>query len=117
MLDRLHEELVAIPLPCALDRKDEVIPPPAELDLAFKLGMPETLSADGVAHRILHHGLHFPCVAFIAAALLRSFRLGHLFKTDNAFGETSLELLGVGADDRAGDGDGWHEAVGGGCDG
>lgn len=114
MLDRLEEQLIAIPLACALNRKDEVVSPPAELDLAIKLGMSQRLSADGVLHRILDHGLELAQVALVAAAGLADVFPRDRLEADDALGEALLEFLGVGAEDGAGDVDERQEAVGGG---
>lgn len=103
MLHRLEEQLVAIPLARALNRKDEVVSPPAELDLALKLGMSQRLSADGVLHRVLYHGLDLAQVALIATAGLADIFPRHLVEANDALGEALLELFGVGAEDGAGD--------------
>ena len=39
-LDGLHEQLVAVPLPRALNREDKMVFPAAELDLALEFWMP-----------------------------------------------------------------------------
>lgn len=117
MFDRLEEQLVAVPLPCALDGEDEVVSPPAELDLALELGMPQRLSADGVLHGILDDGLELAGVALVAAAGLASLFPRDLFEADDALGEAALELFGVGANDGLGDVDEGQQAVRGGGDG
>lgn len=117
MLDRLEEQLVAVPLPRALDGEDEVVSPPAELDLALELWVPQGLSADGVLHRILDHGLVLAGVALVAAAGLAGLFPRDLFEADDALGEAALELFGVGADDGLGDVDEGQQAVRGGGDG
>ncbi|RCI14823.1 hypothetical protein L249_6392 [Ophiocordyceps polyrhachis-furcata BCC 54312] len=100
VLDGLEKELVTVPLARALDGKDEVIPPPAQLDLALKLRVTQTLPVDGILHRIPDDGLELAGVV--------------VFEANDALGETHCELDGVVAHDRPGDGDGGHEPVGGG---
>ena len=117
MLDRLEEELVAVPLARALDGEDEVVAPPAQLDLALELGVAQALPADRVALGVAHHGLELAGVALVPAALLRGLLLGDLLQVDDALGEAVGELLGVGAQDGPRDVNGRHEAVRGGGDG
>src|SRR5690348_8587316 len=114
MLDRLEEQLVAVPLPCALDGEDEVVSPPAELHLALEFGMPQGLSVDGVLHGILDDGLELSGVALVAAAGLAGLFPRDLFEANDALGEAALELFGVGADDGLGDVDERQESVRGG---
>lgn len=117
MLHRLEEQLVAVPLARALNRKDEVVSPPAEFHLALKFGMSQRLSADGVLHRILDHGLYLAQVALVAAAGLADVLPRDCFEANDALGEALLELFGVGAQDGPGDVDERQETVGGGGDG
>lgn len=102
---------------CVFDCKDEVIFFFVEFDFVFKFGMLEIFFVDGVVYWIFYYGFYFFCVVFIVVVFLCSFCFGYFFKIDNVFGEIFLEFFGVGVDDWVGDGDGWYEVVGGGCDG
>lgn len=116
MLDRLEEQLVAVPLAGALYREDEVIPSAAELDLALELGVAQTLAADGVLHGVLDDSAHLADVVLEPTAR-RGILRGDLLQTDDAAREAALELFSVDADDGLHNLDGRQETVRGGGDG
>ena len=113
MLHRFEEELIAIPLACALNGEDKVVPSTAQLHFAIKFGVPQALSADRVPHGVFHHSLELPDVALILAAF-GSLLLGHLLKTNDSLGEAVGKLLRIRSEDRPCDLDSRHETVRGG---
>lgn len=117
VLHRLHEQLVAVPLACALNGKDEVVPPAAKLDLALKLGVPQALPADGILHRILDDSLDFARVALVAAASHTGLLLGHLVQANDTVREAAGKLFRIGAQDGPEDLNGGEQSVRGGRDG
>lgn len=122
VLDGLEEELVAIPLPRALDGEDKVVAPTAQFHLALELVVAQALAADGIAHGVDDDGLQVALATGVwvgGGALFRSCRLlaRHLFQADDARGEALCKLFGVGAQDGLRDGDGGEQAVRGGGDG
>lgn len=118
VLDRLEEQLVAVPLAGALYRKDKVVSPAAELDLALELGVAQALAADGVLHGVLDDGAHLADVALEAVAGRgRDVLFGNLVQGDDAAGEAALKLFGVAAHDGLEERNGRQQAVRGGGDG
>lgn len=111
LLHCLQEQLVAVPLPRALDGEDEVVPPSSQLHLALELFVSQTLPADCVSHRVDDDGLEFSSVTLVAAAPLPRLLLRDLLQPDDAFGEALGELLRVSADDGFRDLDRRHQAV------
>ena len=116
-LDRLQEQLVAVPLARTLYREDEVVPLPPQLHFALELLVPQALPAHRVPHRIPHHSLDLALFPLVAAALPRRLLPRDLVEPDDPAGKTRGELLGVGPDDGLHDVDGGHQAVRGGGDG
>lgn len=96
-LNRLDEQLITIPLAQALDREDEVVLPPPQLNLALEHGVPQDLATDRVAHRVLHDGLQLALMALIAAFLPPRLLPRNALQPSDTLGEAVDELLGVGA--------------------
>lgn len=103
-LDTFEEEKVTLKLAGALDAENEVVLLAAQADLTVELGVPQTLAADGIAHRVPHHGfllarLHsLTTIARVALRLRRLLRRDRL-KPDDALGEAPRELGRIGAHD------------------
>lgn len=117
LLNRLQKQFVAVPLSCALNREDEVITHPAQLDLALEFGVAQALTTDCIPHGVLDYGLLLALVTLVSAAGNGGLLLCDLFEANDALGEALSKLVRVLAKDWPRDGDGRHEAVGGGGDG
>ncbi|KAI6761915.1 hypothetical protein HG531_002468 [Fusarium graminearum] len=101
------EELIAVPLPRALDGEDKVVSSSAKLHLALELFMTESLTADSILHGVDDHRLGLALVSLITTAGLCGILGCNLLKPNNTLGETLGKLLGVGSQDGLGDRNGW----------
>lgn len=100
MLNRLEEQLVAIPLSCALYREDKVIRSATKLDLAVEFRMAQAFPANGILHGVHDNSLELASMALVAATCFGSLLLGDLLQADDALREALGKLFSISAQNR-----------------
>jgi hypothetical protein len=92
----LQEQVIALPLPRALDAEDEVIAHTPQLDLVLELRVPQTLPTHSVFQWIINDSFRLALLA-LELGIIRDVLGRHFIQLNHAARKAARKLLRVGA--------------------